>query len=928
MPVDGGRERAFDKAVFRDGFDRDDAFLLLQGANISAPLWREGLQGNSIVRYTELGSLLLFHNTQIQGSWARNVVRVSRGEHDPQSPACLKIGAMRGREVSAIQSLQEQNGGAAWERTILRRRRGYFIVIDKVTAHHDDDYNIACQWRCYQPGSLTNDRRFVSTDAMNGVRMHIVSSRPHETQIEQSDRDGSADPLLFRQVQDCQLKESRSVTFMNVLYAASDKAPRSFDVRPAGPTSVIVKGKTDVFDELALVGAGSCGDAAGFTADARVVYVSEGPLCVLAAKRIIWPGTIIQTDVAFNMSVSSDRSEAVIENATQTPIILRLAGSEWRHLRIDNKQVLNEMSLAPGRHALAGFESLPESDRFAAALQEMWRQAEPPAGRTRAARRAGAESPVRSAAPVWKANVFRAPPHPYHGIKLQVESETPIDAKTLVDRSHHRWSPDVGLPANAPWAIELKHPMEVESIRLVGGRGTKYKEGVVFDVEIYAPPELAGAETARESVRRIPNVRPVIEPWYSQMEQYMYTFEHPVMRIPINDRTARIRLRAQEAVSALEARVFVNDGQRRAKARLWTIKDANGTGIVAVGHDEVVRLDPSGEILWRWKADSKIISSFVEFAAVEKCWLIGIWPVSNRFALLDGAGELKLDPAEYEKDPQSNASVVFSGSSRPATVMLWERHRDRPGDIMYFPHYGYGQIHRADSRMTAESLSEPPIRGGKAALRIPDINGDGREDLFVVGRYENANTALVLDVDKEVRSQGGSGWTGWSAGNMELPLYHGSSMVWRRQGNNSQWVGVVAVNPGGMNYYSQPGLKEEWGHFNHPGNLCHTVGDLDEDGIDEVLVGREDGFLAIYNALTGEHVSKINLDDPIQALCLAHNRVIAGTDRRLVFLTKEGRMIAQADGGVESITQVALPDDDVVVVVGFSDGWIKGFRAP
>ena len=160
---------------------------------------------------------------------------------------------------------------------------------------------------------------------------------------------------------------------------------------------------------------------------------------------------------------------------------------------------------------------------------------------------------------------------------------------------------------------------------------------------------------------------------------------------------------------------------------------------------------------------------------------------------------------------------------------------------------------------------------------------------------------------------------------MELPMYHAASKVSRREADSVQWSGVVALNPGGIDYYAQPDLKRGWGHFNHPGNLCHAVGDVTGDGVDEIVVGREDGFVAVYDALTGRQIAKRNAGGEVRAVCVTGGRIIAGTSARLVVMTGDGQADDKIEGAVESIVASGPAGGKLQVIIAGSDGWIRRY---
>lgn len=916
--------RAFDKAVFRDSLDQQDAYLLLQGLNVSAPMYREGIFGNAIIRYTELGSLFLFSNTQHVGSWARSIVRISRGEHDPQSSTCSETASLREGEIPAVQSVQRQNGGASWRRTIFRRCYGYFVFIDEIDASHDDDYNISCQWRSYHHGTLADERRFVAADMMKGTHMHIVAARPYRMGLVQRERDGAADPLMVRQFQDRAMKKGELLSFLNLVYATGPDAPRSLDIRAIDACTAIVKGKIEGREELTLVGTRHCDDVAGLSVRAQIIHVSAARLHAVAATRVKWPDTALESQVPFNLSLGP--AAFTIENPSDTKLSVSFTRAGQRSM----------LSWPSRKLTLMNHGNFPNKESLKACLEKLWQQAELPSLRRPAAPDRGAPaSPktteVPQAKPVWQQDVFQIPPRPYHGFGLEVESPTPVDAKVLVDRDHHRWSQRVNFPGSGDWKlkIQLAEPVDVESVRLVGYRSGKlFPEGLKFDLSI----------EGEGGPRAIPDVVPIGEFWYSECEKYLQTAPHPTLRVPVNARCSRIILSAQKNEGSRaryafqEVRVFVNDPQWRAKCALHRIHEKGQDALVAIGPDSVVRLDASGKTVWKWKADSGIVHHFVEFSKVENRWLIGVWPVSQRFTVLGADGRVLLAPSAFET--KENARLL-NGHARPHAVTIWERDAGQPASIAFFPHYSFGEVRRSGDGVTVQIGGG---RGGKAVLRIPDITGDGREDLFVVGRYENNNGLLPSQREgvEEPAALAGqhwtgnrvSNWTGWSAGNMELTMYHGASNVWKRTKDGREWLGVIAVNPGGLNFYKQPTFEQAWHHFNHPGNRCHTVGDVTGDGIDEILVGREDGFLVIYDALTGKQLSKINVHGEARAVVTTSRCIAAGTDRRLSLYSEGRQPLAELDGAVESLTRVTSADGLTNVVAAFSDGSIKSFRLP
>lgn len=122
VPVDAPVAQLFSRATFRDRFDRDAAYLLVQGLDTGSINANYSYQANAITRYTELGSLLLFSNSMKHTGWAQNVVSASRGEPDPQSTACVLDAHFSSDLVAGMQSRHERHGGMRWVRLSAKFR--------------------------------------------------------------------------------------------------------------------------------------------------------------------------------------------------------------------------------------------------------------------------------------------------------------------------------------------------------------------------------------------------------------------------------------------------------------------------------------------------------------------------------------------------------------------------------------------------------------------------------------------------------------------------------------------------------------------------------------------------------------------------------------------------------------------------------------
>lgn len=916
-PVNAPHERTFSKAVFRDGFESDDAYLMLQGVNLGAQTMREGLQGNSIVRYTELGSLLLFHNTQRQTSWARNVVSVSRGEPDPQSAACVLKAHFESPVVSAVQSLQQDEGGVSWLRTIVRRRHGYFVVIDELRAQHDSVYRFTCRWRSFHPGSVFEHRTFEALDGANGVRFRVASATPLVCNVERQKRDGAARPTVLRQLAKVRLDAGETFVLRNLLFAANESHPRSFDVRPLGRTSVLVRGGREDFDETAAIGTGPL-ELSSLSATAALWYLSKHGFIASgltsASVRGKWS---LESRGGVHLAVFPSGSPCWIESQKATARGLRVHPMGEARFLVDGKPVQGDATLPAGRRALSiePFDALLRADQELAAI---WgsRRADP------------AATSVKSQAalpPAWTFTGIR-PPHALRvALTARGEPEITGDPGAWTDRRIHYSAPAAGWPNKQEGTIvlDLLDVLPVKSVRLVGVNRRKLGQAAFEPGQFGAHVVLSNDDFKGDTREKWCDDLPV-EILYGENQQYMYTCRFPVFVVPIEDRARYIKVTPRRAkgkgVYFVEVQVELQRREPRAYTRVLGL---DGLAVCQSG-SQMLGLSTEGKLLWQ--SD------------------LGAEPVDVKLADVDGDGQreiLAFTLAEKllcfgRKGQQKFVADVYAAiggpntaytPARPACIAAWRPNEHKRLEYAFFPHVRYGRI--SPSPQLEFSWLKPPGYpgncGGKFALPVPDVTGDGREELGILGLYGRVFGVVPSEAPLEegtfhyLTTQP---MTGYDSGNMELPLYFDALIVRDSEG---RWLGVVGVNPGGVDFYGAPDFKHKWGRFNHPPNRCHLVTDVTGDGRPEVLVGRADGYVVAYEAEDGKTARKAALDGEVRALAMSGESLLAGTEESLTLLDLQLRVLGRRPDPVESVAVVS-DSGGSMAIVAHSDGSVAGYQ--
>jgi hypothetical protein len=165
----GPIEQAADRVAFRDGVSPQDAYLFLATTQRLHDILVG--QNNSLARYTDLGDVWLFHNTMLSTCWARNVVSISNGKPFVPATGCLIDALANLGDVSMVASREHDVSGADWTRTVVHWRGHYFVVLDRVEALAEGEFNLVCRWRSPQSARLKG-QTWVAT-ASSGNRLHL-----------------------------------------------------------------------------------------------------------------------------------------------------------------------------------------------------------------------------------------------------------------------------------------------------------------------------------------------------------------------------------------------------------------------------------------------------------------------------------------------------------------------------------------------------------------------------------------------------------------------------------------------------------------------------------------------------------------------------------------------------------------------------------
>src|SRR5690606_20912006 len=131
---------------FRSGFDPNDEYLLLDG--ISA-LSHGHHDGNSILRLTWKERIWLFDLDYIKlGTKFHNGVTVTRNGQQFDPPMITQLDfAAEEPAFATTKSIARNYNGTDWERSIIWNKNRWFLVLDRIKAVKQGDYQLTGRWR-------------------------------------------------------------------------------------------------------------------------------------------------------------------------------------------------------------------------------------------------------------------------------------------------------------------------------------------------------------------------------------------------------------------------------------------------------------------------------------------------------------------------------------------------------------------------------------------------------------------------------------------------------------------------------------------------------------------------------------------------------------------------------------------------------------
>jgi hypothetical protein len=862
-------EKAADRVVFRDGFDAQQAFLFL--ATFQPMRVGKYVQNNSIARFTDLGNLWLYTNTESPTGWSRNLMSVSNGKSHIPRAGCTVEALCNLGELSAVSSKEEGLAGTDWTRTIVHWRGHYFVVLDHMRALQDDEYAYVCRWRTTQLASLRKGIWLAT--APDGGTMRIQNTDPLFQTSEYRECDGAARPYVLQQHKQAKLAKGQVQTMQNLMYVSGAGRRDEFEARRVGPEAVLVRGRTGggaqaapggpVASHLALIGTGGQIPLATFQTDATIYDLFGDKLHLAGAttlkvrigeemREIFWAPQPV--NVLVDCQTGKGEVEIRGEHALQVK-----TGDTWG-------------SRKPGRQA-AVFAHAGALPKVGDQLEAMWSRSKAPGDMAGPATAGGQQvfqvkrAPTTFQRPLRKltnANITATPAWGLDGgsrswshtdnleITLSLPQSTPLGCLRVVGIMK-RPEPVVG-----------RNPTQGEAW---GSAGKFYQEGD-FKFSL-----VLSDDGFQKDIRQIESPTVRFEETLEFASMHCGQDRLPTWRIGIGRKARQLKL-LPRATTKERARLIVRDlelyedqcvDELTAKAIIADI-DGDGAGelIVGTSQKELAALDAEGNCLWHKDCPGDVVkldaADLDESGRFQPLVLLG----TERLVRLDADGSERPGGDLYKA--QCAAYHGCAGATGVIGLSAWGPDDPKKKEVIL---HSCGPF-----RVLADgSMKQIPKCMGfaQASARLVNLYPGEREVLATVDSQGTRLWSPHRDAEGNYPALGSVNVAGFDGGER-------GGFGYVRAIDVPPFKGCVSAIPSGINYFPidafMAGSKEKGWSFSTGGApaVAALVEDVRGDGVPQVFLARLDGFVNVLKLADGSSLGLLNTGEPILGMALLRGK--------------------------------------------------------
>lgn len=366
-PLNLPREEAFDTVCFREGFDREDQYLMLHGIYYGNHSHEDG---NTMPEFSANDRIFLVDASYTEGPTLKHhngVTAVRDGDAWDVPALCRLEGAADLDRVGMSRTSVDGEWGARWVRNVVWRKGRHFVVLDEVEATKPGAFALQCHWRTLGTPTLNDgtleavqhdpetgrEDRFV-LQSVGGGRMSL--ERDWENFGHWWDAYPYADDYvnILRESVNREMTAGDRHTFVNLFYASNPMKPVDDRMRRVGESALVVEGSQGRM----LVGTGGgtgAFEVGPISGRAGIYTVDDRWFALCNGTSLCSEGVIFESEYPVSIEFDPDAGEGVVVAPRPGEITLN---GERLHV-VAGRQEVKTRKPGAGVFSMGGTADLP-----------------------------------------------------------------------------------------------------------------------------------------------------------------------------------------------------------------------------------------------------------------------------------------------------------------------------------------------------------------------------------------------------------------------------------------------------------------------------------------------------------------------------------------------------------------------------------------
>jgi len=339
-------ENAVDKISFRDSYEPDAPYLLLDGLSVGG---HGHMDGNAILQWTDNERIWLADTDYIKSlPKYHNSMLILRDGQSEKVPAYVELENLADLEtMGASQTVARNYAGVDWHRNVIWIKPGMFVVADRMVANEPGDYSFRAVWQTIGDTELDGSRLSVEQEGQfASISMtpdtHCILNEDEYTGKNWSSYPYISEPLVksMQGIIDAELQPGEQVVLFTVMHTSGEE-PADVLVRRLSDNAIAITGAGDPVVVAVRDEKGAIPIPGGITVDGAMAVMTPGHLCAIGATRIWGHGETRDFDEGADVEADLAAGQAQIHSPAVSSV-----GTEQS---VDTAEF--EMQVAPERVA-------------------------------------------------------------------------------------------------------------------------------------------------------------------------------------------------------------------------------------------------------------------------------------------------------------------------------------------------------------------------------------------------------------------------------------------------------------------------------------------------------------------------------------------------------------------------------------------------